>query len=439
MRLDPRGSSPRGRYSRRTAALLCGALLLLAAASSAAPPPRLHFDGPRTLPLAAREDPFLLRKKLYPALKRAGIDRIELIAGDASIVQERSPSGMMYLDGLPLPALHGVLLMLPAECAGAEIDLVVEGTGAPDDPDRMWTVRRDLAGGIVVLRGGPPLVLEGPDPGAAELSARFGIGALEDFDAAWSADERRALARALELLSPEELALVAGTTFVRARRDRGGLAGLHVPSRLGEPSRIRLFDAAFSRSGASAAYVGSPERAFPHAVFVILHQIGHAVARAERRRLLLERGEQVDSYAVSTLSFQLASRERARAKANAGAGAPAERQLQIERELARTHLELQQRFAAIAKLDVRLEELRTGLGSAERRYAQLPGALEGPTQYGRTDARESFAEAFALYHIDPESLRRIAPQAHAWFTAAGHLQSPELPDVAAPRLEPPEE
>src|SRR5262245_24619942 len=241
MRLDPRR-----RHRLRSGGSLLGILTTLIVTCSAAPGPSLHFDGARTLPLAERQDPFLLRKRLYPALKEAGIARIELVAGEESIVQERATSGMMYLDGIPQPALHAILLVLPPECIGAEIDLLVEGTGAPADPDRIWTVRRDLEGRIVVLKGGPPLALEGPDPTPEELAARFGIGTLEDLDASWSADERRALAKALELLSPGERALLGGTVFVRARRQRAGHAGLHVPSQLGEPGQIRLFDAAFA-------------------------------------------------------------------------------------------------------------------------------------------------------------------------------------------------
>jgi len=38
-----------------------------------------------------------------------------------------------------------------------------------------------------------------------------------------------------------------------------------------------------------------------------------------------------------------------------------------------------------------------------------------PTEYGNTSAPEAFAEAFALYHLDPQALHRAMPDAHAWF------------------------
>ena len=39
-------------------------------------------------------------------------------------------------------------------------------------------------------------------------------------------------------------------------------------------------------------------------------------------------------------------------------------------------------------------------------YADIPGAVDGPTKYGRESVSESFAESFALYHLGP-MLKRI--------------------------------
>jgi hypothetical protein len=46
-------------------------------------------------------------------------------------------------------------------------------------------------------------------------------------------------------------------------------------------------------------------------------------------------------------------------------------------------------------------------------------ALEAPTSYGRSDpAKEFFPEAFALYHLDPEYLRRELPDVAKFFDKA---------------------
>ena len=62
-------------------------------------------------------------------------------------------------------------------------------------------------------------------------------------------------------------------------------------------------------------------------------------------------------------------------------------------------------------------------GGVHAAYAQVPGAGAGPTEYGATHIVESFAEAFALFHVDPESLRAVAPEVWKWFTDGGHLRA----------------
>jgi hypothetical protein len=423
-------------HLRTLGARLLGLGLAAAVTCAAAEDPYLRYEGTSHLARSDRTDPFLLRKYLYPALKEAGIRRIEVVAGRDSVVQERSASGMMYLDGIPPAALHAVLLMLPAKQAGAEVDLWVQGKGTLEDPDRMWTVRRDLAGGIVVLKGSPPLALEGPDPSPAALATRFGIGALEDSaDARWSADERRALEKALELLSPRELELIAGVSFRRERLNKQGNAGFHESGNGGEPSRITVFDSAFQKSQRFVEYTGAHERAVPVAVMVVLHEIGHALSDAERRALLIRRRTQSEDYEAGRASYTALSQEYERLRNPPQEDAEVEAQRErLLAELERLRAELQTTLQAIESIDAEVQQLASGSRSVRARYAALPGATDGPTEYGRTTSEESFAEAFALYRIDPESLRWISPQTHAWFAQDEHLRSdaPGLPDVAAP-------
>jgi hypothetical protein len=48
----------------------------------------------------------------------------------------------------------------------------------------------------------------------------------------------------------------------------------------------------------------------------------------------------------------------------------------------------------------------------------------GPTRYGTKSPHEAFAEAFALYLLDRDALRRALPRAVAWFDEGGHLPPP---------------
>lgn len=43
--------------------------------------------------------------------------------------------------------------------------------------------------------------------------------------------------------------------------------------------------------------------------------------------------------------------------------------------------------------------------------------------YARSSSTEAFAEAFSLYKADPAALRRISPEAWAWFDAEEHLKA----------------
>ncbi|MCA9569304.1 MAG: hypothetical protein KC656_15755 [Myxococcales bacterium] len=56
-------------------------------------------------------------------------------------------------------------------------------------------------------------------------------------------------------------------------------------------------------------------------------------------------------------------------------------------------------------------------------YASIPGAVPGPTAYASTSVIESFAESFMLFHLDPEALKAVTPQVHAWFAAGSHLDA----------------
>ncbi len=49
----------------------------------------------------------------------------------------------------------------------------------------------------------------------------------------------------------------------------------------GDGPRVAIYDQAFWRGG---SFVGTPTRAAPPAVWTLLHELGHALARAPRHR-----------------------------------------------------------------------------------------------------------------------------------------------------------
>ena len=43
------------------------------------------------------------------------------------------------------------------------------------------------------------------------------------------------------------------------------------------------------------------------------------------------------------------------------------------------------------------------------------------TEYSETNTEEAFAEAFALYKVDPKGIKKINPELYKWFSKHGHL------------------
>ena len=65
--------------------------------------------------------------------------------------------------------------------------------------------------------------------------------------------------------------------------------------------------------------------------------------------------------------------------------------------------------------------MRRGQASTRlQRFEALPGASE-PLVSGIDSPEARFAEAFALFHTDPEAVQRCRPEVHAWFASGGHL------------------
>lgn len=394
--------------------------LLLACAA-----PRLHYAGPARASHVREAQREALLRVVEPQLTEAGIRRIEVVSDSERIVRERRPDGVLPLDGIPVLALQAARAVLSDPYRGAELDVLVEGSGA-GDPARVWSVARDLGAGIAIVRGAPREPLGGDDPSPDELTQRFSIGPLEDSpEARWSADERRALAASLALLTPAELELLEALPFARQRVGPvQGHAGLYVRNDNARGGEILLFDLAFTDDD---SYVGGREGAHPYAVYVILHEIGHAIAKLYRERVLLQYRKDIATYnelvakvngAVADFNREQQVLETDRPMKQGERHELERRQQALEAEIVRVKALLGRARRQLGKM----EKIAAAPTPMEQIYGQLPHALEGPTPYGRTDVSESFAESFALFHVDPDSLQRISPEVHAWFASGEHLK-----------------
>ncbi len=415
---------------------LSALLPLLAACAT----PRLYYAGPARASHVRESQREALLRVVEPELAGAGILRIELADGSERIVRERSPDGALALDGIPILALQAArAVLLDDRYRGAELDVLVEGSGA-GDPARIWSVARDLGHGLSIERGAAREPPGRSDPSPAELERRFSIGPLEDGPGAqWSADERRMLALSLELLTPAELELLAALPFGRQRVGPDPRhAGLYVRNEQARGGEILLFDLAFADSD---SYVGGREGAHPYAVYVILHEVGHAIAKLYRERVLLQYSKDIATYNELVAKVNAGVDEYRRGAQLLAADRPMK--TSERRALERRQQALESDIAGVKRLLARakrqlakMEKLAAGPTPLEQRYAELARAFKGPTPYGRTDVSESFAESFALFHIDPGSLRRLSPEVHAWFAAAEHLKPSGAPEPEATEAPP---
>jgi hypothetical protein len=150
----------------------------------------------------------------------------------------------------------------------------------------------------------------------------------------------------------------------------------------------------------------------------VLHELGHALAylpalrsachsqdaRAKASRLTTELNTLVDRYNASS------AREQARLAPGLAALRSEHRQASLDNATATADTN------ALAKSG----------GPVLAAYAKALAGRPAPTLYGATNRGESFAEAFALHHLDPEALRRIVPEAAEWFARGGHLIAAEI-------------
>ena len=293
-------------------------------------------------------------------------------------------------------------------------DSEVDGLVIVQGERRAATARHEADGKINVVVGNPPTDLNDlPQVTAEELSTRFGIGpVIGDENRNWTQTELRAISVALSLLSEEELLLLENLPFVRSDKSSVmfGLLGHHmayVSYGSGTPypsGSITFFDLG---SDLNEHYIaGPPDQAYPYSCYVLLHEFGHAVSQMTRMALVTQYNENL------TMLKVLAAAQQSKG---------------LRRKLKMNRTEVTKLMRDIQDYNKQARKILRGPSPMERAYGDLAGVLPGPTRYGRTSLTENFAEAFALYHLDPEALRRISPQAVEWFESGQHIRSIDYP------------
>lgn len=302
--------------------------------------------------------------------------------------------GPMRAADLPVEVLYALYAYSRPWTRGGELDLLVDVGQGPVPVTLWWTPRREVAfdyGTLQPHRARPTGLFgvaleEALDARALarwmdELSVRYGLGAFRG--ELWTEDEVGDVATALEHLSEVELLALAGIALVRTdvspRSARRELAYFDPAT---EPPTLTFFDLAFEND--LHGFVGPVGAPLAAGTMTAMHEFGHALADLPSRQAFTQ-------YVAAAEAWERGEGERT-----------------LARERYRDYQALGRQGPVIDAW----EAFRDG------RF--------GPSSYGFRDPHESFAEAFALYHLDPDALERALPGAVAWFDAGVHLAAAGL-------------
>ncbi len=270
----------------------------------------------------------------------------------------------------------------------------------------------------------------------SKIKRKWGLNALaEEEGAPWDPHALASLDAALGLLTPTELDIITDlSSIVRSMVDpdpEDGAAGKYFGGGTDSLNHVEIYNSAFK--GAEQVFVGPASAPMPSVTGTILHEFGHAFAARPARYLEARHMLAVEEFEERRLVQAARSHrlDRLRGQLNhmgSGTSFSSSSSYRKKRELYQREMEVydNEHDALSRRSDVlhRQVELIEALGTPGpivHTYARIPGVLEGPTEYGRTDAGESFAEAFAWWHEDPEGYRRAYPEAAAWFERGGHI------------------
>ena len=321
------------------------------------------------------------------------------------------------LKALSLPEARALYALMGENRFGAEVDILIRVQGSRPQAVQ---VRVDPQGAVDVWSSGMTVAQVEVPQG---FFASHGIGPLQEEGSRWQALEVQAVALAISKLAPEEGALLQGIPIIRApSAEDTKEGGLYLQKNC--EGSIYVYDRAFLDR--DVQFIGSPKAPLPAAVMTMLHELGHALNNHQSRRAFCQYEQQLAqrNALVPKLNLAVVRYNDLVARFNAGA-----QNAETRAEIARLQGELDHLRSTLDRLskeNLALAELAARLlvrGPVLTAYEDALNGAPAPTKYGESHIKESFAESFALFRADPEALKRVLPQVHAWFEAGGHVRT----------------
>ena len=150
--------------------------------------------------------------------------------------------------------------------------------------------------------------------------------------------------------------------------------------------KISMYDKCFDKSTTMAGVaIGR---------FHILHEIGHAMELAEQIQAWNKYKKLEDQYnkAIDAYNANPSRKKKARVAA-------------LEK-----------------KLNVADKKYKASVGRTLKEFSAKVKGKTALTKYSKTNMHEAFAEAFALFKIDPKGIKRANPKLAKWLARQKHLK-----------------
>ncbi len=365
----------------------------------------------------AKQSDAQLGKGVLDYFKTWGVTRVDRVLDDDERQQIWSSDAGT---SLPLNRWEKIALYRDMEAAlmGGELDTVVESDAGAVPISVYWDAEHTVA-----LKTGPAFRPDLTPQKATDVRSRYGVGAFEDGDAKWDDRAVGLVAQALASLDAVELALIKNVRFIR--KHEGGRMAAQYGCSPSEGGYVFLYDSAFARDD---TFVGDPLAPRSSTVWVLLHELGHAVADTRVRELATELIRLKQAYdETREASNGLIAAFNARVKQHDDAAVLGPLKTQVEASLVEVRLSYETARATSERLSRIEREDKSAGHRTERAFAQVLDPSKAPTDYGRKNAVESFAESYALFKTDPAALERAAPGALAWFKTKEYLRLANQP------------
>ena len=215
---------------------------------------------------------------------------------------------------------------------------------------------------------------------------------VEDGGAHWLQSELSVLAEALSMLSPAEVSNLRGYRFIKeggVRIDDGDkvTAGLTTQDIIHNDYTIQFWKFCFD--GSSDTEVKNTP-GISKGVSCVLHEIGHAMMFS-RQRPFMEAMYFKDKFQKA---YDLASPEKQKAM--------------------KPHL------MDLIRINNEAEDTNSKKPTVEAEFSKLTKGKGALTPYSKKNENEAFAEAFAIYKVNPELLKRKNLKLYEYFVRAGY-------------------